>query len=144
AAAQWPERVLRLVAKVDFVIASFTPGYLDSLNIGYPALSRLNPRLILTSITPFGQTGPYSRFKASDIEIMALSGCMSLTGDPDRAPLRVSFPQSYAWTGSYAAIGALTAHYYREQTGAGQQVDVSAQAFRLWAFSPAHSFLDLN
>ncbi len=142
--AKGRELFCRLAAKVDFIIESFTPGYLDSLNIGYPALSRLNPRLILTSITPFGQTGPYSRFKASDIEIMALSGCMSLTGDPDRAPLRVSFPQSYAWTGSYAAIGALTAHYYREQTGEGQQVDVSAQACLLWAFSHAHIFWDLN
>jgi len=142
--AKGRELFCRLAAKVDFIIESFTPGYLDSLNIGYPALSRLNPRLILTSITPFGQTGPYSRFKASDIEIMALSGCMSLTGDPDRAPLRVSFPQSYAWTGSYAAIGALIAHYYREQTGEGQQVDVSAQACLLWAFSHAHIFWDLN
>jgi len=142
--AKGRELFCRLAAKVDFIIESFTPGYLDSLNIGYPALSRLNPRLILTSITPFGQTGPYSRFKASDIEIMALSGCMSLTGDPDRAPLRVSFPQSSAWTGSYAAIGALIAHYYREQTGEGQQVDVSAQACLLWAFSHAHIFWDLN
>ena len=142
--AKGRELFCRLAAKVDFIIESFTPGYLDSLNIGYPALGRLNPRLILTSITPFGQTGPYSRFKASDIEIMALSGCMSLTGDPDRAPLRVSFPQSYAWTGSYAAIGALTANYYREQTGEGQQVDVSAQACLLWAFSHAHIFWDLN
>ena len=134
----------RLAVNVDFIIESFLPGYLGNLNIGYGELSRLNPRLVLTSITPFGQTGPYSKFKASDIEIMALSGCMSLTGDPDRPPLRVSFPQSYVWTGSYAAMGALTAHYYREQTGEGQQVDVSAQACLLWAFSHAHTFWDLN
>jgi crotonobetainyl-CoA:carnitine CoA-transferase CaiB-like acyl-CoA transferase len=107
-------------------------------------MSKINPRLVLTSITPFGQTGPYSKFKASDIEIMALSGCMSLTGDPDRPPLRVTFPQSYGWTGSYAAMGALIAHYHREQTGEGQQVDVSAQACLLWAFSHAHTFWDLN
>ncbi|HEX9274097.1 MAG TPA: CoA transferase [Candidatus Binatia bacterium] len=134
----------RLVAKADFVVETFTPGYLDGLNLGYTALSKINPRLVLTSITPFGQTGPYSKFKASDIEIMALSGCMSLTGDPDRPPLRVTFPQSYGWTGSYAAMGALMAHHYREQTGEGQQVDVSAQACLLWAFSHAHTFWDLN
>ncbi|HYY26253.1 MAG TPA: CoA transferase [Candidatus Udaeobacter sp.] len=134
----------RLAAKADFVIETFTPGYLDGLNLGYAELSRINPRLVLTSITPFGQTGPYSKFKASDIEIMALSGCMSLTGDPDQPPLRVSFPQSYGWTGSYGAMGALTAHYYREETGEGQQVDVSAQACLLWAFSHAHTFWDLN
>src|SRR4249919_53290 len=134
----------QLVAKADFVMETFTPGYLDGLNLGYITLSKINPRLVLTSITPFGQTGPYSKFKASDIEIMALSGCMSLTGDPDRPPLRVTFPQSYGWTGSYAAMGALIAHYYHEQTGEGQQVDVSAQACLLWAFSHAHTFWDLN
>ena len=134
----------RLASKVDFIVETFTPGYLDRLNLGYSTLSGINPRLVLVSITPFGQTGPYSKFKASDIEIMALSGCMSLTGDPDRPPLRVSFPQSYVWTGSYAATGALIAHHYREQTGEGQQVDVSAQACLLWAFSHAHTFWDLN
>ena len=98
---------IKLVAGVDFLIESFTPGYLDALNIGYAELSKTNPRIVVASITPFGQSGPYSQFKASDIEIMALSGCMSLTGDPDRPPLRVTFPQSYGWTGSYAAMGAL-------------------------------------
>jgi crotonobetainyl-CoA:carnitine CoA-transferase CaiB-like acyl-CoA transferase len=135
---------LRLAASSDFIIETFAPGYLDGLGLGYSTVSRVNPRLVFTSITPFGQTGPYSKFKASDIEIMALSGCMSLTGDPDRPPLRVTFPQSYSWTGSYAAVGALLAHYYREQTGVGQRVDVSAQAVCLWALSHAHTFWDLN
>ena len=138
------ELFLRLVTTSDFVIETFTPGYLDSLNLGYAALSAVNPRIVLTSITPFGQSGPYSRFSASDIEIMAASGCMSLTGDVDRPPLRVTFPQSYGWTGSYAAMGTLVAHYYRGLTGEGQQVDVSAQACLLWAFSHAHTFWDLN
>ena len=138
------EIFLELAAKADFIIETFTPAYLDGLKIGYAALSRINPRLVQISITPFGQTGPYVKFKASDIEIMALSGCMSLTGDPDRPPLRVTFPQSYVWTGSYAAMGALAAHYHRELTGEGQQVDVSAQACLLWAFSHAHTFWDLN
>ena len=142
--ARGRELFAQLVAKADFVIETFTPGYLDSLNLGYTALAKINSRLVLTSITPFGQTGPYSKFKASDIEIMALSGCMSLTGDPDRPPLRVTFPQSYGWTGSYAAMGALIAHYHRELTSEGQQVDVSAQACLLWAFSHAHTFWDLN
>ena len=142
--AQGRELFSKLGTKADFIIETCTPGYLDSLNIGYPRLGRINPRLVQVSITPFGQTGPYAKFKASDIEIMALSGCMSLTGDPDRPPLRVSFPQSYVWTGSYAAMGALAAHYHRELSGEGQQVDVSAQACLLWAFSHAHTFWDLN
>jgi crotonobetainyl-CoA:carnitine CoA-transferase CaiB-like acyl-CoA transferase len=135
---------LRLAAKADFVIESFAPGFLDKLKIGRAALKKINPRLVLVSITPFGQHGPYSKFRASDIEIMALSGCMSLTGDPGRPPLRVTFPQSYSWTGSYAAMGSLIAHYHRQQTGRGQHVDVSAQATMLWAFSHAHTFWDLN
>ena len=134
----------RLIAGADFVIESFLPGYLEQHHLGYAAISRINPRVVLTSITPFGQSGPYCKFKASDIEIMALSGCMSLTGDPDRPPLRVTFPQSYSWTGSYAAMGALIAHHYRQETGQGQHVDVSAQASMLWAFSHAHTFWDLN
>ncbi|HEY7163037.1 MAG TPA: CoA transferase [Candidatus Binatia bacterium] len=138
------EIFLRLVAGADFVIETFTPGYLESLGLDYAALAKINPRIVVTSITPFGQKGPYRKFKASDIEIMALSGCMSLTGDPDRPPLRVSFPQSYVWTGSYAAMGTLIAHYHRERSGEGQQVDVSAQACLLWAFSHAHTFWDLN
>lgn len=138
------ELFLQLAAKADFVIETFTPGYLDDLQLGYAVLSRTNPRVVVTSITPFGQRGPYSKFTASDIEIMGLSGCMSLTGDPDRAPLRVTFPQSYSWTGSYAAMGTLTAHYHRQVSGNGQQVDVSAQACLLWAFSHAHTFWDLN
>jgi len=133
-----------LLKKADFAIESFVPGYLDRLGIGYAASSRINPRLVFTSITPFGQTGPCSRFRASDIEIMAMSGCMSLTGDPDRPPLRISFPQSYQWTGSYAAGGTLVAHLHRERTGGGQQVDVSAQSCLLWALSHAHTFWDLN
>ncbi|MFQ5683029.1 MAG: CaiB/BaiF CoA transferase family protein [Candidatus Binatia bacterium] len=134
----------QLAVKADFVIESFLPGTLERFNLGYPVLSHINPRLVLTSITPFGQTGPYSGFRASDIEIMAMSGCMSLTGDPGKPPLRVTFPQSYHWTGSYAAMGALVAHHHRRQTGVGQQVDVSAQACLLWAFSHAHTFWDLN
>ena len=135
---------LKLVAGTDFVVESFMPGYLDGLGLGYSALSQAKPRLVHTSITPFGQTGPYSRFHASDIEIMAMSGCMSLTGDPDRPPLRVTFPQSYPWTGSTAAMGTLMAHFHRQRTGEGQQVDVSAQACTLWALSHAHIFWDLN
>jgi len=133
-----------LVAGADFIVESFPPGHLDRLSLGYNSLSRLNPRLVVTSITPFGQTGPYCKFRASDIEIMAMSGCMSLTGDPERPPLRITFPQSYQWTGSYAAIGTLIAHLHRQRTGQGQQVDVSAQASLLWAFSHAHTFWDLN
>ncbi len=134
----------RLLAAADFVIESFPPGYLDRLQIGYTALCEIHPRLILTSITPFGQTGPYRHLLASDLEIMAMSGTMSLAGEPDRPPLRVSLPQSPMWAGAFAAMGTLFAHYHREQTGEGQHVDVSSQASMLWALSHAPMFWDLN
>ena len=69
----------------DFVIESFAPDYLDSLSIGYSALSEINPRIIMTSITPYGQTGPYRDYKAYDLTLQASGGLMYVSGDPDRA-----------------------------------------------------------
>lgn len=134
----------RLVKTADFVIESFPVGYLDSTGLGYPVLSALNPRIILSSISPFGQTGPYSKYKASDIEIMAMGGLTYLLGDPDRPPVRVSVPQSYMWAGAYAALGTLIAHYHRESTGEGQVVDVSMQASLLWAGLQAPVIWEIN
>ncbi len=122
-----PKKVLELAREVDFLIESFAPGYLDRLGLGYAALKEVNPRLIVTSITPFGQTGPYRGLQAGDLELMALSGVMYLLGDPDRPPVRLGFPQSYLIASAEAAVGTLIAHHWREITGEGQQVDVSAQ-----------------
>ncbi|UCE33849.1 MAG: CoA transferase [Deltaproteobacteria bacterium] len=130
----------KLVKRSDFVIESYLPGYLSKLGIGYTELEKLNPRLSVVSITAFGQKNPLSRCKASDLGIMAMSGFMSFLGDADRAPVRVSFPQSYMWGGSYAAIGALIAHHYQELTGEGQHVDVSLQAATGWAAANAPYF----
>src|SRR5262245_46952299 len=73
----------RLASRADFLIETFPPGTLD-----FQTLHQLNPRLVVVSITPFGQSGPYSGYKASDLTIMAMSGLMSLIGEPGRAPLR--------------------------------------------------------
>jgi len=121
------EKVLQLAKEADFVIESFPPGYLDQLGLGYNALREANPRLIVTSITSFGQTGPYRDFKASDLELMAMSGVMYLVGDSDCPPVRIGFPQAYLIASAEAAVGTLVAHYWRGTTGEGQQVDVSAQ-----------------
>jgi crotonobetainyl-CoA:carnitine CoA-transferase CaiB-like acyl-CoA transferase len=134
----------RLIATADFVLETFKPGYLESIGSSHAEILGGNPKLVLVSITPFGLTGPYSRYEATDLEIMAMSGCMSLTGDPGRPPLRVTFPQSYQWTGCYAAMASLVAHMKRRRTGTGEHVDVSAQATMLWGFSHAHTFWDLN
>src|SRR5262249_10564295 len=107
----------KLASKADFIIETFPPGTLDRISLGFESLRRLNPRLILVSITLFGQTGPYRDYKGSDLIAMAMSGLMSLIGEPGKMPLRVSLPQTPMWAGMYAAAGALTAHYFRESTG---------------------------
>lgn len=118
----------RLVQTADFVIESFPPGYLDGRGLGYADLERVNPRIILVSISPFGQTGPYREWKTSDIVAWAMGGQMAPCGDVDRPPYRVSYhSQSYLNAGVDAAQGALTALFDRWNTGEGQQVDVSIQ-----------------
>ncbi|MFC1966835.1 CaiB/BaiF CoA transferase family protein [Chloroflexota bacterium] len=119
----------RLVKSADFVIESFPPGYMDKLGLGYPALEKVNPRVIMVSITPFGQTGPYKDYKAPDIVALAIGGAMYQFGDEDRPPVRISHhPQAYLHAAGEAAAGAMMALYYRGRTGEGQQVDVAIQA----------------
>jgi benzylsuccinate CoA-transferase BbsE subunit len=118
----------KLVKSTDFVIESFPPGYLDKLGLGYSALEKINPTVIMVSITPFGQTGPYKNWKTSDIVAWAIGGQMAPCGDIDRPPYKISHhSQSYFNAGLDAAQGALTALFYRWSTGEGQQVDVSIQ-----------------
>lgn len=117
----------RLVRTAHFVIESFPPGYMDSLGLGYAELEKINRRIIITSVTPFGQSGPYSDFNSSDTVVWAMGGLMSLCGDLDRAPVRVSIPQAYFFGGLHGALGSMVAHYHRELSGEGQHVDVSIQ-----------------
>ena len=120
-------RLKELVADADFLLESYAPGYLASLGLGYDTLKKINPSLVMVSMTPFGQTGPYSRYQGPDLVGLALGGLSFLTGDPDRPPLRVTQPQFGSLLGSSGAIGAMVAHYHRLKTGEGQHVDVSGQ-----------------
>src|SRR6267142_1328403 len=138
------ELFLRLAKTADFVIESFRPGTLREWGLDYETLNRENPGLILVSITPFGQEGPYRDFVASDLEIMALSGAMSLAGEKDGEPMRGSVPQAPMWVGAEAVMGALTALAYRSVTGNGQHVDVSAQVAAMAALAHAPAFWDLD
>jgi hypothetical protein len=85
----------RLLAKADVLIESHAPGYLASLGLGYEDLQGELPDLIYCSITPFGQTGPYRDYQANDIALMALSGLMYVSGDPDREPSDRRLPAGY-------------------------------------------------
>jgi crotonobetainyl-CoA:carnitine CoA-transferase CaiB-like acyl-CoA transferase len=133
-------QIERLLEGADLLIA--TPRSREELDCA--RLAARYPRLIVVAITPFGLEGPKAQWQGSDIEIMAASGAMSLAGEPDGAPMRVSAPQSPGWAGAQAAVGALTALVARERTGRGQLVDVSAQAAVITALSHAPAFFDIN
>ncbi|MCL5952288.1 MAG: CoA transferase [Chloroflexi bacterium] len=134
----------RLAHKADFVIESYAPGYMAARGLGFQDLHGLFPQLVYTSITPFGQTGPYAAYHGSDLIAIAMSGFMNLVGEPDRPPLRAILPQAPMWTSMYAASGTLLAHHYRRKTGQGQHVDASLQAGMLWALANAPSFWTLS
>jgi crotonobetainyl-CoA:carnitine CoA-transferase CaiB-like acyl-CoA transferase len=117
----------RLLPSAHFLIESFPPGYMASLGLGYEALAAINPALIVVSITPFGQDGPYAPYQAPDLVGMGMAGFMYLTGDPDRPPVRVGVPHFYLQGAAAGATGAMIAHAQRLRTGQGQHVDVSCQ-----------------
>ncbi|MFO7964619.1 MAG: CoA transferase [Desulfobacterales bacterium] len=117
----------KLAQTADFVIECFYPGFMEKMGMGYDDLNRTNSRIVMTSITPYGQSGPYAEYKSSDITALAMGGLMYLMGDPDRPPVRVSAQQAYAQAGAQAAAGTMVAHYHRETSGEGQHVDVSMQ-----------------
>jgi crotonobetainyl-CoA:carnitine CoA-transferase CaiB-like acyl-CoA transferase len=125
--AKGRDLLLRLVKEAHFVIESASLGYLSGLGLDYQSLSRVNPGLVMVSITPFGQDGPYAEYNAPDIVGTALGGFMWLTGDTDRPPVRVSSPHFYLHGAAAGATGAMLAHTHRALTGQGQQVDVSCQ-----------------
>jgi crotonobetainyl-CoA:carnitine CoA-transferase CaiB-like acyl-CoA transferase len=139
----------RMVATADFLIESETPGVMVARGLGYGDLAALNPRLVYVSITPFGQTGPKARWADSDLVLMAAAGPLLLTGDADRAPLRVSVPQAYAHAAAEAAGAALVANHERQRSGCGQHVDVSAQqaialATQSYILATAAGFVDVQ
>src|SRR3989441_2030488 len=103
----------------------------------YEDVARANPTAVLVTITPYGRTGPLAGAPASDLEITAASGSLWLAGEPGRAPVRSTIPQSPFWMGMYGAMGALVALAARARTGRGQEVDVSGQASMATVHPPA-------
>jgi crotonobetainyl-CoA:carnitine CoA-transferase CaiB-like acyl-CoA transferase len=116
----------RLAEACDILIESFPAGYLDQLGLGYAALERLNPGVIYTSVTPFGQTGPYRDYKGSELVAQAMGALMHTIGLPDKEPLRVGGNAAGYTTGMSAFSATLLALYVRDAAGHGQHVDVSA------------------
>jgi benzylsuccinate CoA-transferase BbsE subunit len=135
---------LALVRDADFVVESFPPGFLDQRGIGFRSTSQQNPSLIWTSITPFGQSGPYAHYRASDLVGMAMGGLMYLCGDADRPPVRLRPAQAYLQAGLQAAVAMLLAHHDRVRSGEGQFIDVSMQQAVSWTILPTRQYWDLD
>jgi crotonobetainyl-CoA:carnitine CoA-transferase CaiB-like acyl-CoA transferase len=130
----------KLVNHADIVIESFCPGHMQELGLGYAELESINSGIIVTSISPYGQTGPYKGYRASDITCMAMGGLMYLSGYPDLPPVRVSAPQAYLQGGAEAAVGTVSALFHRENTRKGQHVDVSIQESIMFCMLNLHLF----
>ena len=116
----------RLVASADVLVEQFRPGVMDRLGVGWEVLKQVNPRLVYVAITGFGQTGPYRLRAGHDLNYLALSGALAMTGPPGGAP-QVPGVQiaDVGGGGLYGAIGVLAALAGRERTGEGRFVDVS-------------------
>jgi formyl-CoA transferase len=126
----------RLVRGADVLVENFRPGVTKRLGVDYPALSAINDRLIYASISGFGQTGPYASRPGYDLIAQAMSGLMSVTGDPAGEPAKCGVPVADLSAGLYCAVGILTAYIARERTGRGQYIDTSlyeaALALSVW------------
>ncbi|HZH83025.1 MAG TPA: CoA transferase [Phototrophicaceae bacterium] len=130
-----------LVKDADVVIESFQPGDLDAKGLGYKDLAAINPRIVMASITGFGQTGPKKNLACNDLVALAESGFLYISGDPSLPPVKPPETQAYYFASLFATAGLLAALYRRERTGQGDHVDASMQEalatqehiIRLWA-----------
>ncbi len=122
---QGQELLKRLATTSDVMVETFPPGKLEEMKLGYEVLSEVNARLILASLTPFGQTGPWRSYQSSDLVASALGGLMSLCGWPDGPPERIAGSVAYHQCSLQAALGIVVALYNRLATGRGVHIDVS-------------------
>jgi crotonobetainyl-CoA:carnitine CoA-transferase CaiB-like acyl-CoA transferase len=114
-----------MVRQVDVVVENFSPRVMPSLGLAYETLERLNPRLVMTSISNFGQSGPYRDYKAQDILIYAMGGPMQQTGVAEREPIKMAGNLMQYHTGTMAATATLVGVYGAQLQGVGQHIDVS-------------------
>ena len=128
------EILMKLVEKSDVVVENFRPDVKNRLGIDYETLKKRNPRIILASISGFGQDGPYSKRPGFDQIAQGMGGLMSITGEPGKGPMRVGIPVADLTAGLFCAMGIQTALLEREKSGLGQWVNTSllqAQIFML-------------
>lgn len=118
-------RLKELISTVDVFVENFRPGVADRLGLSYEELRRYNPRLVYCSITGYGQSGPYAQKGAFDVTVQAISGVMSVTGEPDQPPVKCGIPIGDFSAGLYGAFVALAAVTQARQTGHGTHIDCS-------------------
>ena len=122
-----PEQLLALLAGADVLIECYEPAERAERGLTPGELAAINPALVHVSVTPYGYSGPKARWEATDLTTVAASCTLAITGDLDRAPVRISQPQGFLHAGADAAVAALVALAERRRSGLGQHVDVSAQ-----------------
>jgi formyl-CoA transferase len=136
------ELLLRLVARADVVIDNFKVGGLDQLGLGWETLHAANPRLVHCSISGYGPDGPYAERPGYDFIAQAMGGLMSVTGEPDRPPLKLGVAAADLTTGMFACIAILAALHHRDETGEGQHLDVSLlESIVAWLANIGSSYL---
>lgn len=121
------EIIKKIAAKADIVVNNFKVGTLDRLGLGYEELKKINPNIVFTSVTGYGQDGPMASLAAYDNVIEATCGLMDQSGLPDRQPVRSGCSIGDSYTGLMAAVGTACAYYHKLMTGEGQTVDVAMQ-----------------
>jgi crotonobetainyl-CoA:carnitine CoA-transferase CaiB-like acyl-CoA transferase len=114
-----------LVKKSDVVYDNYRPGVLERLQIDYENLKKYNPKIICCSISTFGYNGPYRERPGYDLIVQAMSGGMSITGEPGGSPVRAGIPLGDLVGGLLAVHGILAAYIHRQKTGEGQRLEVS-------------------
>lgn len=120
------ELLKKLVASADAVVENFRPGTLEKWNLGYPELAKVNPGLVMLSVSGFGQTGPYAQRAGYDRIGLAFSGVMDMTGYADRPPVRLGISIADYATATLGAFSVMMALYHRDANGGtGQQIDLA-------------------
>ena len=114
-----------LIEKSDVLVENFLPGTMEKMGYSYKNVKKMNPGIIYTSISGFGQTGPMRNTPGYDLLIQGMSGLMSLNGEPDGTPYKVGISMGDLAAGLFAAQGILLALYQREKTGEGKYIDIS-------------------
>lgn len=117
--------VRNLALQVDVLVENFRPGVMDRLGLGYDTLAADNPRLIYCAVSGFGMTGPWRDMPSFDIVTQALSGALSVNGEPGRTPVKLGLPLGDMVGGVYGSIGVLSALHERHATGRGRLIDIS-------------------